>query len=100
MRQRYGKDGLVCLSVSVDELGRKEATLAFLEKMRATFPNYLLDEDAEVWQNQWKIKGPPAVFVFDRAGKRAGKFDGDDPERTFTPQDVEKLVNQLLRQRP
>jgi hypothetical protein len=100
MQERYGKDGLVCLSVSVDAPDRKAGVLAFLGKQKATFPNYLLDEDAAVWQNQWKIKGPPAVFVFDRAGKRAGKFDSDDPDRPGTPEDVENLVKQLLRQKP
>jgi hypothetical protein len=96
MHQKYGKDGLVCISVCVDETERKEAVFKFLKEQKAIFNNYLLDEDAQVWQKKWGIKGPPAIFVFDREGKRAGKFDSDDPDKQYTYADVEKLVKQLL----
>jgi hypothetical protein len=87
------------MSVTIDELDRKDAALAFLRSKRATFPNFLLDEDASLWQVKWDLKGVPAVFVFDRDGKRAAKFDGDDPDNQFTYADVEALVKKLLQAR-
>jgi hypothetical protein len=96
MHNKYGKDGLVCFSVSVDETDHKEAVLKFLKEQKATFANFLLGEDAETWQRQWKITGPPAAFVFDRDGKQVGKFDSDDPDKEYTYADIEKLVKKLL----
>jgi thiol-disulfide isomerase/thioredoxin len=99
MHRRYADKGLVCMSVSLDEADDKEAVaraLAFLKQKKATFPNYLLAEDAEVWQDKWKLKAPPAIFVFDRLGRRAAKFSMDDPSKQFTYEEVEKLVQKLL----
>lgn len=98
LHKHYGKDGVVCISVTIDELENKDAALKFLKSKGATFANYLLDEDASVWQNKWMLKGVPAVFVFNREGKRAAKFDNDDPDKQFTYLDVEKLVRDLLRE--
>lgn len=97
MHQKYGKDGLVCMSVTVDDKEEMKAALSFLQKVNATFPNFLLNEDVEVWQTRWNINGPPAVFVFDRAGRRAAKFDTSDPDKPYGHEDVEKVVRQLLQ---
>jgi len=40
------------------------------------------------------------VFVFDRAGKRAAKFDNDDPKKQFTYADVRSLAVKLLEEKP
>jgi hypothetical protein len=92
MHRKYAKDGVVCMSVSLDEKVDKELALKFLRAQRATFPNYLLDEEIEAWQEQLKIAGPPMVFVYDRDGQRVARF-GD---KGFTYADVEKVVRQLL----
>jgi hypothetical protein len=96
MHRRYGGEGLACLSVTVDEVGRKDVALAFLRSQGAAFENYLLDEPAALWQERWNILGVPAVFVFDRDGKRAAKFGGGS-EKPFDYADVERLVGELLR---
>jgi hypothetical protein len=98
MHKKYASQGLVAISVSVDEPDNRDKALKFLQKQGATFRNYLLNEEAEVWQAKWKIKAPPAVFVFDRNNKRAGKFDTDDPDKSFKYTDVEEMVELLLRQ--
>ena len=100
MHQRYAPDGLVCMSVSVDEVGNKDKALKFLQERQADFGNYLLDEDTEVWQNKWKITATPAVFVFDRDGKLARQFDSEDPDHPFDYTDVEPLVRKLLKEKP
>lgn len=103
MHRKYGPDGLVCLSVSVDEPDEegelaplKKRVLDFLTKQHAEFPNYLLDEPVKVWQNKWKIKGPPAALVFGPDGKLARQFDSEDPNHDFTYEDVEPFVRKLL----
>jgi thiol-disulfide isomerase/thioredoxin len=96
LHRRHAKVGVVCLSVSVDEAKQREAVLEFLKAKGATFPNYLLDEDAAVWQDKWDLKGIPAVFVYGRDGKLARKFTNDDPDDQYTYDDVRKLVEGML----
>jgi len=98
MHRKYGKDGVVCLSVSVDpnEKDSRDAALHFLKKQGAVFANYLLDEDATVWGEKLDMSGPPAVFVFDRDNRRAGKFDYSDPDKQYSYDDIDRLVRQLL----
>jgi thiol-disulfide isomerase/thioredoxin len=88
--------GVVCMSVTIDEKDKVEAALKFLREQGATFPNYLLDEDAAVWQEKWAINGVPAVFVFARDGKQAAKFDSD-ADKEFSYKDVRKKVEELLK---
>jgi hypothetical protein len=100
MHRKYAKDGLVCISVSVDEPKNQMAALEFLKRQTASFSNYLLDEDVQFWQDKWDINAPPAVFVFDRQNQRAAKFDTSDPDKPYTYEDVEKVAARLLRAHP
>src|SRR5262245_9287394 len=95
MQKQYAEDGLVCVSVSVDEVQDQGAAVNFLKKSDATFPNYLLDEPIEVWEKHFGIAGTRSVFVYDRAGKLAGRFTSDS-DMQFTHADVEQLVRKLL----
>jgi hypothetical protein len=97
LHQKYAKDGLIAMSVSVDAPEQQGDALKFLQKQQATFANYWIDEKEEFWQGKLEISGPPAVFVFDRQGKRAAKFDTNDPDKTYTYDDIEKLVQMLLK---
>lgn len=96
LHERYAKQGVVCMSVSVDPAGQQAAALAFLKSKGAAFSNYLLDDGDGLW-DKWNFKGVPAVFVFDREGKRVGNFTGDDPDNQYTYADVEKLVQKLIQ---
>jgi thiol-disulfide isomerase/thioredoxin len=95
MHKQFAKDGLVAMSVCVDELKDQEASLKFLKKQQATFPNFLLDEPTDHWQDHWNIKAIPAVFLY-RDGKKIAQFDYDDPDNQFTYDDVEKAIVKLL----
>src|SRR5262249_37812095 len=97
IHQQHAKDGVVCMSVSVDDSDNREKALKFLQAKGAAFPNFLLDEDASVWQEAWKSKGVPIVFVFNRDGTQAGKFDSDDPDKQFSYKDVKAKVDELLK---
>jgi hypothetical protein len=87
MHDKYAKKGLVCLSVSMDEVEDQDRTLKFLKKQNAVFTNFLV-EDRKALKDSWNVVGPPAVFVFDKTGKRLGPFD--------EYADVEKEVLKLL----
>src|SRR5437879_4214670 len=80
LHEQHAKDGLVCMSLSVDDQDDRQAALDFLKAKKATFANFLINEPASVWQNHFVLKGVPAVFIWDRAGKQAARFDGDDPD--------------------
>jgi hypothetical protein len=97
MHKKYAKDGLAAFSCALDDpKGKniKDKLLKFLKEKKATFPNFLLNESAENWQEKLKIDGPPAVFVFDREGKPAKKFTED-----FSYAEVEKLVSELIKKK-
>jgi peroxiredoxin len=96
MHHKYGKKGFVAISVSVDDPGDKETVdevVKFLRAQKAVIPNFLLDEQPEVWQMKLKTEAVPCIFVFNREGKieakylEAGKHDEMD-------QLVEKLLDQ------
>jgi hypothetical protein len=86
---------MAAMSVSVDEAREQALALKFLQAEGAAFPNFRLDEELERWEKEWGIAGPPAVFVFDREGKRVGNFNNESGT-DFSYADVEKLVRQLL----
>jgi thiol-disulfide isomerase/thioredoxin len=96
MHRNYAKDGLVCVSVAVDQPDKHEACLKFLRQSSATFPNYLLAEKDTFWQDKWEINGPPCIFVFDRENRRAAKMDSDHVDRPLSYDNVEQLVRKLL----
>lgn len=93
LAQKHGADGLVAVSVSVDNLDKQEAVRKFLTNQKATFSNLLLDEPADVWKGRLNVTGVPVVYVFDRAGRIARKYtDGVDYA------EVAKVVEGLLKQ--
>jgi thiol-disulfide isomerase/thioredoxin len=94
LHQKYAKDGLDCLSLTVDDKDDAAKALTFLKKQKAVFGNYLIDETAEVWSKKLDVSGPPAVLVFDRAGKKVKMFTSEEP---FTYADVEKVIEPLLK---
>jgi len=96
MHRKHAKDGLVCITVSVDETDNGPKALAFLNKQGAQFPNFIIDEPTEVWQKALDVGFPPNVIVYGRDGKRVKKFTSDE---SFTYEDVEKVVEPLLKQK-
>ena len=98
MQKKYAAEGLVCISLSVDFEKDKQKAKEFLIKQNSTIQNFWLDEPAKVWQERWDTSGPPLIFVFDRAGRRAGKFGTED--KPANPADIDKLVTELLQAKP
>ena len=91
---RYSGRGLRVISVSVDPPDDADARAAardFLVRQKATFRNVILSDGAEVWQAKWKTDGPPLLFLFDKQGRLAGRWDGK-----FDPAEVDKKVAALV----
>jgi len=93
MHEKYGKDGLVVMSVSIDRSENKDAALRFLKKQQATFPNYLLAED-EDWQEFFGGNVQPLQVVYNRAGKSEKIFEGGGEE---VHQELVTVIEKLLR---
>ena len=94
MQRKYAADGLVAMSVSLDDPAdpeAKEKVLKFLHSQDATFDNFMLNEKPEFWQQKLGFDGPPCVIVFNTQGVVAKQFKDE-----FTYDDVEKLVKPLL----
>jgi hypothetical protein len=97
MQKKYAKDGVVAVSVNLDDpndAGVTDKAREFLVSQKATFTNLILDEKVEVWQKNLKIEGVPCIFVFDKDGKVAKKFDSGEKY-----DEVEKLVVDLLKRK-
>ena len=102
MHRKYATDGLVAVSVSLDDLHDKQVkidmkakVLKFLQDRQATFPNFVLDEKEDVWQEKLKIDGPPCVYVFNRDGHWVKKFTEEKGKVDYA--EVEKTVRELLK---
>jgi hypothetical protein len=68
MHKEYAKDGLVCVSVSLDSEDRHEAAHRFLKRAGATFANYRA-ADPGFAARDLGVLGVPAYLVFDGDGK-------------------------------
>ena len=75
----HAKDGVVFISLSVDEVDDKAGALAFLKKNNATFQNFLLvDKDRNEEDGDKKLyhSSPPIVHVFNREGALVKSYQG------------------------
>lgn len=107
LQQELG-DSVACISVSTDYDGipskppesYREKVLTFLTKQNASFENVLSSVAAEDLFNQLKIGSIPAVFVYDRNGKRVKVFADPIEGEEFTYADhIRPFVESLLRSR-
>lgn len=98
MDRRYRDRGVRFVSLSVDNREDKaavEEARRFLQKQNASFDNYLLDENILQAFEKLDILGIPAVFLYDRAGRRRYRLTGDDPNHQFTEKDIEQALSTL-----
>jgi hypothetical protein len=96
MHKELAKEGLVVITLSVDEEDNEKTALEFLQKMKAAFPNYILNDKDEAKDNLQKTlqhKLPPIYHVFDRTGKKIKTFE-EVQEDEFG-----KYVKDLLKQK-
>jgi thiol-disulfide isomerase/thioredoxin len=92
LHERYGKQGLVVITVSVDRPEDSATAKEFLVRQRATCRNVRLADDPQVWQSKWKADGVPLLFLFDRAGKLVQRWEGK-----VDAKDIEKQILAEMR---
>jgi len=95
MHQKYAREGLVAISCSVDpiEKGTEEKVHKFLQKLKATFTNLLLNEPEDFWPEKLHCIAVPCIFVFNQEGKWTQFTD------EFKHEDIERLVVELLKRK-
>ncbi|MSR53934.1 MAG: TlpA family protein disulfide reductase [Gemmataceae bacterium] len=94
LANKHKKDGVVFISVALDDPENKDKALEFLKKQKATFQNFLLDDPLKN-----EIKGddklyhsiPPVLHVFDRAGKKVKTYEGKKEGEALDGQLLEML---------
>jgi thiol-disulfide isomerase/thioredoxin len=98
LHNKYELQGVVCISVSVDDLKSKDKALKFLKQEKATFANYLFQgkSDDEL-NNAWVFSGVPVVRVYQPSGELAKQFSNADTNDQFTYKDVEALVQKMVK---
>jgi thiol-disulfide isomerase/thioredoxin len=108
MQKKLGKDGLVSISVSIDQVDTKTdkddtparrtaRVLKTLENLGSTITNVILDEPQKVLEDKLRISSIPCIYVFNRQGKWT-KFGGGQ-DSFVKPPEVEKLVVELLQEK-
>jgi len=103
MHHKYGPKGLAVVSLSLDDVSEPKDVKAaekFLNEMKATFTNVLLDEELNVGYEKLDINAIPAVFLYGPDGKLVKKFTLDDTDNQFTYEQVEQAVAALLDGKP
>jgi hypothetical protein len=106
MQNKYGKDGLVALSVqagSLDEKAELPTKVAnILKSKQATkFKTVILNEKEDVWQKKLRFTDFPCIYVFNRQGKWT-QFRSQDKEYNETEvmlAAVDRLVEKLVKQK-
>ena len=97
LHKEFAKDGLDCISLSVDLEENLDGALAFLKKHEATVPTYLLwdnDDNKDKLEKTFEHTAPPIIHVFDRRGKKIKTWEGSIKE-----DEIDKLIQELLKQK-
>lgn len=104
--KKYADKGLVCMSVSMDKLGKqdsydKDAVLKFLTDKKATFANFIVSEPEKDEEQLLKLLGDysliPYMALFDRNGRRIW---GSDDLPKLTDAQIDKKIEELLADKP
>src|SRR5262245_35571510 len=100
MQKQYGGEGLVVLTVSLDDLADKDEdfyklAVKILTDKKVALSNYVLDEKRDLWQKKLNADAVPVTFVFNREGRIAQRFNEDVKDKKV----LDKLVEDLLKEK-
>jgi hypothetical protein len=109
MLDKYGKDGLAVIGVTLDapkETKARENAAKFLEKLKVPFRNFALDvpEDKRPAPLGFISKaGVPGVFVFNRDNRYVKKLPvldaKDEPIEPVDPAVIEKIIAEQIKKK-
>jgi thiol-disulfide isomerase/thioredoxin len=109
LHRKYGPANVACISLSFDYEGLdspdevKPKVEKFLAEQGATFDNVISNLDSESLYKKFDLAIVPAVFVYDKEGKLAKRFDNErvkDPKDAFNYENVGELVAKLVEATP
>ena len=89
LKQKYGKQGLQILGVSVDE-GNDREVKSFIAERRISYPVAVAGEEM---QNDYGLRSIPTVYVINKKGMVAEKFQGYSDQ---TAKAMEDTIKRLL----
>jgi len=89
LKQKYGKQGLQILGVSVDE-GNDREVKNFIAERRISYPVAVADEEL---QTEYGLRSIPTVYVINKRGMVAEKFQGFSDQ---TSRAMEDTIKRLL----
>ncbi len=96
MQKKYGPDGLVVMTINIDDdpISRQKAT-EFLESAKTPFANLMAaqGEAMEAWTSKLELAGFPSSFLYNRQGERKERLEGVSHE------EMEAKVKGLLAQK-
>lgn len=91
LNRKYGKQGLQVLGVSVDDGGEQEVK-EFVAEKRINYPVAVAGEDM---QTNYGLRSVPTIYVIDKKGMVAEKFQGYSDQ---TAHAMEETIKRLLAQ--
>lgn len=100
LHRKYRGQGVTFVSVSLDDRDDPcavEDAHEFLKNQNATLHNYLMNEIVDDAFDKLDLIAIPAVFVYNQAGELSYRLTADDPSKPFTEADVEKAIQELLK---
>lgn len=98
----YKDRGVEFVSMSVDDREDKaavEQARQFIRRQKATFHNYLMDENIMQSFEKLGVQGIPDVFLYDRAGRLRYDLNGNDPNHQATLKDVDAALATLVAEK-
>lgn len=100
LNKRYGSRGVRFVSMNLDSREDEpalEMARQFLVNTRATFENYMMNENLLEAFEMLDLLGIPTVVIYGPDGQERFRLTGDNPNHQFTDQDVESAIKSLLQ---
>ncbi|MFN4260666.1 MAG: TlpA family protein disulfide reductase [Gemmataceae bacterium] len=96
MQKEFGKDGLVIVTLNIDNPMRPETIERAEQFLTAQGAGALINltwntEDLRAWRDHMNFDGIPHTYVYNRDGQKVEEFSG------LQTQNVHKLVEELLK---
>ena len=101
LHRKYNSENITFVSLNLDDREDFESLSAanlFLDKMNADFEHYHMDENLMLTFEKLDLIGIPAVLIYDQQGIEQFRLTGDNPNKQFTEDDIEKAIQMLLNQ--
>lgn len=79
LHNKLKDQGVVFISLTIDEAADMNNALEFLKAKKATFQNFLLEDTEQnkaKWEDKFPHESPPLLHVFDRSGSLVKTYTG------------------------